>query len=941
MGPRTRLAPSRAGAERLTVTPELHQKTKELFLQACERPAVERSAFLDQACAGDPELRRRLALLLNHHERAEVASSDRRRASAPPGGPRVPVADASTAEEFPSGHRVGTRHRIVSLIGRGAMGSVYRADDLELGQQVALKFLSPDLAFIPGWQSRVQTEVRLAREVTHPSVCRTFDLHEVDGARFISMEYVDGEDLGSLIRRAGRLSGERAIQIAREICAGLAAAHRRGILHRDLKPANVMLDGRGRVRITDFGLAASVGQVHGIEIRSGTPRYMAPEQIGGEAVSERSDIYALGLILYEVFTGRPAFEAADAAEYARLHKQVVPPRPSSIVPEIDPRIDSLIMACLEKDPAARPQSAIAVAASLPGGDLSTAAIAAGVVPLPETIAAATEHLAAQRSGTAAWLWAFFAFLGLSLTLGGAAHPVSRAKVARSPAWLLDRAEQVATLAGFGPKPQSTLHGFIGESECRRLSARLFASDSTGTRELDLEPGLHFFYRASHGAGRLPLGLGLPFLAPLNRAFDVAETAPRQVTVLLAPSGRLIWLEAPFRADFDSEAPRRRSDLVGLTAMAGAGFAAVERPAAFATSRFDVNGAAFSGIRSTDLPDGGGRIESILQDGQLVCLARVRMNAVPSPPYDAAASERRRERVITWRNIAFLLMIGTSIPFAWRNWKAGGDHHGAITIGMIIVLARLAANVLLAPHVSGFASRIEVLALGALVALSEGLIMSIVYMAIELHVRRRWPQMLVGWSRVLTRRPRDPLVGREILVGAAFGGLWGVCMLLDQRVPSWLGWETRDLLQVFSELDYLLGLRFLIAESLTLFRGSVYAGLFLSLLLVLARAVTPRKWIAMSVAAATMMTLLVPGGAHPVGSWVFVGLGVIATATVAAIRYGVLAVVSGLFVAGLLSRLPLTLDRQTWYFGATLYAVAASSAVAVFGYLRARTLPARS
>ena len=154
----------------------------------------------------------------------------------------------------------------------------------------------------------------MARRVSHPNVCRVYDVGEVDGLTFLSMEYVDGEDLASLLRRIGRLVGDKALEIARQLCAGLAAAHREGVLHRDLKPANIMLDGRGRVVITDFGLASLAERVEGIEARNGTPAYMAPEQLAGQEVTARSDIYSLGLVLYEIFTGKRAFAAETLAE---------------------------------------------------------------------------------------------------------------------------------------------------------------------------------------------------------------------------------------------------------------------------------------------------------------------------------------------------------------------------------------------------------------------------------------------------------------------------------------------------------------------------------------------------------------------------------------------------------------------------------------------------
>jgi serine/threonine protein kinase len=226
---------------------------------------------------------------------------------------------------FPPGTLLAQRYRVVSLLGRGGMGEVYRANDLLLGQTVALKFLPAEWASDESRLARFRNEVRIARQVSHPNVCRVYDIGEVEGSPYLSMEYVDGEDLASLLRRIGRLPPDKALEIARQLCAGLAAAHDKGVLHRDLKPGNIMLDGLGQLRITDFGLAGVAGEVK--DIRSGTPAYMAPEQRSGQEVTSRSDIYALGVVLHEVFTGkRPS---ADSSH-----------------PDLAPEVERVIRRCL-------------------------------------------------------------------------------------------------------------------------------------------------------------------------------------------------------------------------------------------------------------------------------------------------------------------------------------------------------------------------------------------------------------------------------------------------------------------------------------------------------------------------------------------------------------------------------------------------------------------
>ncbi|MGZ7032758.1 MAG: serine/threonine-protein kinase, partial [Thermoanaerobaculia bacterium] len=283
---------------------------------------------------------------------------------------------------------IAGRYRIMSLLGRGGMGEVYRADDLNLGQEVALKFL-PEAATNEDSLERFRNEVRIARQISHPNVCRVYDIGETNGQIYLSMEYIDGEDLASLVRRIGRLPSDKAVEIARKVCAGLSAAHNKGVLHRDLKPANIMLDGRGEALVTDFGLAGLAAEI--TDVNSGTPAYMAPEQLAGREVTQKSDIYSLGLVLYELFTGKRAFDGRTLEEITRVRRDGVISRPSVLVRDIDPAVERAIFRCLEEDPKARPSSALEVSASLPGGDPLAAALAAGETPSPQLVAAAGDR----------------------------------------------------------------------------------------------------------------------------------------------------------------------------------------------------------------------------------------------------------------------------------------------------------------------------------------------------------------------------------------------------------------------------------------------------------------------------------------------------------------------------------------------------------------------
>src|ERR1700722_3296248 len=285
------------------------------FCSSCGRPASNSNdlATLDLATATSP---------LPPRQASKSSSSSR-----PPSSADYLINEG----RFLPGRLVASRYRIIALLGKGGMGEVYRADDLTLGQAVAMKFLPDEAGHDEGLLERFRNEVRMARRVSHPNVCRVYDVGEVDGQTFFTMEYVDGEDLASLLRRIGRLPPDKALDIARHLCAGLAAAHTKGVLHRDLKPANIMLDGRGQVVITDFGLAGVADDIRGAEVRSGTPAYMAPEQLTGQEVTMSSDIYSLGLVLYEVFTGKRAFaDKLAGVLHGGASADRTPSRPSSV-----------------------------------------------------------------------------------------------------------------------------------------------------------------------------------------------------------------------------------------------------------------------------------------------------------------------------------------------------------------------------------------------------------------------------------------------------------------------------------------------------------------------------------------------------------------------------------------------------------------------------------
>src|ERR1700689_1901577 len=252
---------------------------------------------------------------------------------------------------------ISQRYDILGEAGHGAMGNVYKARDRETGETVALKLLKPEIASDQAMMDRFKNELLFARKITHKNVCRVYEFNRVAGIAYTSREFVEGESLRSVLNRFGGLPQRKATDLALQICSGLKEAHAQGIVHRDLKPENVMIDAQGNVKIMDFGIARSMEALTRLTgAMVGTPAYMAPEQVAGKPVDYRTDIYSLGLMLYEMFTGAAAFSADNSIAVALKQMREEPAPPHEIEPNIPVGTERLILKCLEKEPAKRFQS---------------------------------------------------------------------------------------------------------------------------------------------------------------------------------------------------------------------------------------------------------------------------------------------------------------------------------------------------------------------------------------------------------------------------------------------------------------------------------------------------------------------------------------------------------------------------------------------------------
>jgi TolB-like protein/Tfp pilus assembly protein PilF/tRNA A-37 threonylcarbamoyl transferase component Bud32 len=272
----------------------------------------------------------------------------------------------TSREELTTGSTFAGRYQIIEELGQGGMGRVYKALDREVKVRVALKLVKPEIAADKTTIERFRNELKVAREISHKNICRMYDLGREAETYFITMEYVSGEDLRSFIRRARRLDIETAISIAKQVCEGLSEAHRLGVVHRDLKPGNIMIDQEGNAKIMDFGIARSLkGRgITGAGVMIGTPEYMSPEQVEGKEADERSDLYALGVILYEMVAGRVPFEGDTPLSVAVKHKSEIPKDPRELNAQLPQDLSHLILRCLEKDKEKRFPSAAAVYSEL-------------------------------------------------------------------------------------------------------------------------------------------------------------------------------------------------------------------------------------------------------------------------------------------------------------------------------------------------------------------------------------------------------------------------------------------------------------------------------------------------------------------------------------------------------------------------------------------------
>jgi serine/threonine-protein kinase len=845
----------------------------------------------------------------------------------PPPSPASSVprsAAASAHGRFIPGTVLAGRFRIVALLGRGGMGEVYRADDLTLDQPVALKFL-PEAPIDADRLERFRQEVKIARKVSHPNVCRVYDISDAEGRPFLSMEYVDGEDLATLLRRIGRLPADKALEVARKVCAGLAAAHEKGVLHRDLKPANVMLDGRGNVMITDFGLAALAEQIAAGDVRSGTPAYMAPEQLEGREVTTRSDVYALGLVLYEIFTGKKAFEGKTLAEAIRTRGDATPESPSLLVRDIDPAIERAILRCLERDPAQRPASALSVAAALPGGDPLAAALAAGETPSPQTVADAGETSGLGPRAALASLAAVVAGLILALALGARLSRIDQVGLA-PPEVLAAKAREILVRLGY-TAAVDTAQGFAYASDLDQYFAKRRATPDWD-RILSGRPSLvQFWYRTSPRRMVVLQFRDDSLIPGVVTPTDPPPMLSGMVNLTLDPQGRLLQLQAipPEKEETPSDVgPPDFEPLFAAAELDRARLRPAD-PVWTSLAASDVRAAWEGTWPGSDQPL---RVEAASFHGRPVFFRLIgpwtKPERMPSPEDES----KRQTKSVLVTVVGGTAILG-GILLAFRNYVRGrGDRRGAFRLGAFVFASHMllwASRTHLVVGIEGFG--LLLVAMGN--ALFGAALMWALYLSIEPYVRRHWPQAIISWSRLLAGRVRDPLLGRDLVIGVILGVVWLVIIQVSLLAIARLGGAP-----LLGATEYLRGGRHILGAWLAQVVICVQATLVFFFVLFLFRVLLRRPWLAAAAFAALFATARALGGEYPAVE-IPTSIAIYGIVAFAGVRFGLVALAAGLFTVDLIVSAPVPASLSSWYTPATALVYLSVLGLAGWGFYTSR------
>jgi predicted Ser/Thr protein kinase len=821
---------------------------------------------------------------------------------------------------FLPGTLIAGRYRIIAMLGKGGMGEVYRADDLSLEQQVALKFL-PETATDDATLERFRNEVRIARRISHPNVCRVYDIGEAEHQIFLSMEYIDGEDLGSLLRRIGRISGDKAAEIARKICAGLAAAHAQGVLHRDLKPANIMLNSQGEVLITDFGLAGLATEIS--DVRSGTPAYMAPEQLTGREVTQRSDIYSLGLVLYELFTGKRTYEGKSYDEILQARHERTPSRPSTLVKDLDPAVERVILHCLEQSPSDRPASALAIAAALPGGDPLAAALAAGETPSPQLVAAAGENVGLQVRAAVLCFGAAMIGLIAFYILGVHTSGMDQLDLPYTPEVLSQKARDIVQQLGYTTPPADSAEWFDFNGNVLNY---LEEHHADWNERLKGRPTPLGFVRREAPETLLAL---MPkdstTLSPGRvNSEDPPPTDSGMLSIRVDSRGRLSAFEAIPPQKDTSAAPSAPFDWKPVFEMAGMDISQFKP----AQSIWNSLAASDSRVAWTGVWPGSSyplRVEAASYHGKLVFF---KLSGEWTKPDRMLSDEKPlRKRVgQVFMALVVLGLLAGSVVLARRNYVRGkSDPQAAFHLGIAVFTLQMVLWLCRAHFVSSI-GLVALVVLAVSSALFLSTVVAIIYSAIEPFVRRHWPHAIISWTRLMAGRIRDHHVGRDVLFGVLLGITWAINYEVLFFFVKRHGGQP-----AFCDEVFLQGARSILGTSLWHLASSIQAMLVLFMIMFAFRALLRKPWLAaIAFIVFWVGTRVATQSATFFYANLILQLLIYSTAAFVILRFGLISLAMGMFVADLLLNIPVTTHLSAWYANSTIFVLLTIITLALWG-----------
>lgn len=897
------------------MTPERHQEIKRLFLAAVELAPAAASKVLDSACDGDDDLRAEVESMLAHHrtetllqantsaEMLELVNSALASSDESSLGLR-PIDDNRT-----TGTLVGGRYWLEALLGRGGMGSVYRAHDIELEQTIAVKFLSAKLAGDAGAIELLRREVQTARQITHPNVVRIFDIGAADGEPFVTMELVAGEDLGSLVRRVGPLPPMQVVTIAQQLAAGLAAAHRAGILHRDLKPANVMIDSAGNVRILDFGIAAALDDPRSLRRLSGTPGFVAPEVLDGQLPSERSDLYGWALVVQYAATGAVPAKDTSQPNYAandRLREM-----------GLGDELAAAVQSCLSPDPVKRLTSSQELLALLSAEDPLGEVLSSGHAPSAAVLAATSSWKPGPRSLNV--LLGIGSLLLVAIVLlADRTLFLSRCGLVKSPDALGEIAQRMLIDLGYKLPAGDQRIGVTLDSDCLQyIRAHPEISKAWQQVAAGKIPAVFFTYR--HGDRQLPL----PF--QLQRE-QLEEPLTGATSVHLDGRGNLLFLQA---ADVtkDHPTPTQATDWAKLFSLAGLSITDFQRAETnSAPPLFADEGHHWQGL----LPIDGSQTLHVMAAARQGYPVYFNVQYPWQSTVAAKSARSQLAHFVAIRRAGWLVAIVLAAAIAWQNAKQGqADWQNARRVAVCVLALATLDWICGSRHSFNFAQEVTAAFDWLVVIIFSGVVAGVAYLAIEPLARRWWPWSIITLRRLLEGRVRDRAIWADVLLGLIVG--LG-CVLLRQSLSlanrvvgiSVSGLNDFDPSQ--NLLDH-FGLRYRFAVFVSALLLAVLQSLLLLTLIIAAKRVVKSTPLAAAMVVVLMAALSIVGrGLLSPIDWLARTL-LLAIAAAVLLRFGLLASVTAVATYYAVNNAPITLNGNAWY-APTGFACIAIIAVAI-------------